>query len=77
MATAQHITHISYSLNCRGQSEFLGQDACGAKCPPFSQCSDGMDAPVVLLWDAAYPLLPWLPKPSPENMATGCLTLAQ
>lgn len=47
------------SLYRRGQN--------GTLFPGWTETFDGVDVPLVILGDAAYPLLPWLIKPFPEG----------
>ena len=39
----------------------------GTLCPPRPRNINGTDVPLVILGDPAYPLLPWLMKPFPDN----------
>ena len=39
----------------------------GTLCPPRPRQINGTDVPLVILGDPAYPLLPWLMKPLPDN----------
>lgn len=64
-----HITTIRYSLKCGRQSDFLGQDACGAQCSPISQCCDVTDV-TAAGWRMAFIFL-CLPKPSSKEHGNG------
>jgi len=49
----------------------FAKDEVGHLIPDSKQCIDGVDVPIVILRDPAYPLLPLPMKP---NTATGPLT---
>ena len=55
-------------------SAVFAKGEAGDLVPDTKQCISGMDVPVVILGDPAYPLLPWLMKP---YTATGPLTREQ
>ena len=50
----------------------MGQE--GKLLPNWTEHFNGMDVPLVILGDPAYPLLPWLMKAFPDN---GCLSRQQ
>ena len=50
---------VNSSLYCKGMS--------GSLLPNWKRCISGVDVPLVILGDPAYPLLPWLMKPCPET----------